>query len=273
MYHSIDDTGSTISISPQVFKKHLQYLKNRGFETVSIQEYFSTPPSENARKILITFDDGYQNLFSHALPILKEFSYTAVVLLVTDYVGKNPGWLVRDQKLILDKIVSQWSLSEKNKGVELKKLNNISQFKLLSWEEIQEMKKEGMEFQSHSHTHPFASEISGEQVKLELEQSKSILEKTLGQKINAFGYPYTDYHNPKIIELLKEMNYQGAFIGDQAIDENSIDSGYLITRLPLFEESTLFDLSFFLSPGYRWYKICLDKFRGGKKKAQPSSSY
>ena len=273
MYHSIDDTGSTISISPQMFRKHLQYLKNQGFESVSLQEYFNTPPSETTNKILITFDDGYQNLLSHALPILKEFSYQGVVFLVTDCVGKYPEWLIRDQKIILDKIVNQWTLSEKDKAAELQKLDNISKFKLLSWDEILEMKKEGIEFQSHSHTHPFVSEISIDEARFELEQSKSTMEFNLNQTVDAFCYPYTDYHNPDIIGLLQSLKYRGAFIGDQLTDEKKKRADYLIPRIPLFEESSLFDLAFSLSPGYRWYKACLQAARRYKNGAQSSPSY
>ena len=264
MYHSIDDTQSMISVSPQVFRKHLQYFKDRGYEAVSLEEYFNTAPSQTSKKVLITFDDGYQNLYSHALPILKEFSYKATVFLVTDCVGKNAEWIIRDQKFILKKIVARLTLSKEEKEAQVQNLKEISQFKLLSWDEVREMKNHGFEFQSHSHTHPFVSEISGDDVKFELEQSKSILEKNLNQKVSSFGYPYTDYDNPQIMGLLKETDYRGAFIGDQFPCERNKNSEYLITRIPLWEKNTRFDLTFALSPGYTWYKTCLQKVRGLK---------
>ncbi len=273
MYHSIDDTGSVISISTRVFKKHLQYLKDHGFETVSLDEYFNTPASQTANKVLITFDDGYQSLFSQALPILKEFSYKATVFLVTDYVGKNAEWIIRDQQIILDKLVAQLAFSKEEMEAEVRKLKELSKSKLLSWDEIREMEKHGFEFQSHSHTHPFVSVISVDEIKFELEQSKSILEENLNKKVSAFAYPYTDCNHPQVTELLAKIDYQGAFIGDQFPRGNHIGSNYQIIRLPLWEESTLFDLAFSLSPGYHWYKVCVQKIKSKLGKNQPSTGY
>ena len=272
MYHSIDDTGSVISVSPQTFREHLQYLKDHGFETVSLEEYFNTAPSQTDKKVLITFDDGYQNLYTHALPVLQEFSFKAVVFLVTDYVGKKADWIIRDQNIILEKLVAQLAFNEQEKAAEVQKLKKVSQFQLLSWKEILEMKKKGLEFQSHSHTHRFVSEINGDDLKFELEQSKSVLEKGLGQKVYGFCYPYTDHNNPQVIRLLEDADYRGAFIGDQFPSARNKDSDYLITRVPLWEQSTRFDFIFALSLGYTWYKSFLQKVRSLKSGDMPSSA-
>jgi len=272
MYHSIDETGSLISVSPDTFRRHLQYLKSRGYQAVSMEEYFQEKTSSNSKKVLITFDDGYQNLHTYALPILKEFSYTAEVFLVTDFIGKNAEWIVRDKEIIYKNIFSQLAMTDKEKEAEIEKFRKISQFKLLSWDEIRDMQEQGIGFQSHSHTHPFVSTISGEVLKSELAQSREILEEKLNRKILGFGYPYTDYSNPQALKLLDETQYKGAFIGDQFTEGRMRHSRYLITRIPLWENSTQFDFQFSLSQGYSWYKTFLQKLRKGQGGDQPSAT-
>ena len=163
MYHKVrPGKKEKYSISPERFASQMDYLSGKGYQTVSPDELLrfikgtsnekregraeeqgdkssiALVDKANARPssvikvrrrtlpekpVLITFDDGYKNNFTCAYPILKRYNFRASIFLVSEYIGKKNGW---------------------SKGEE----------ETLSWEEIEEMRKEGFSFGSHTHTHP-----------------------------------------------------------------------------------------------------------------------
>src|SRR5258708_5988741 len=89
-YHSLDDSGSVISVSPQVFAEHMRILHELNVKVISLSEVRNlqgaTPPGDHC--VILTFDDGFQNIYEHGLPILQRYGFPATVFLVTDYCGK-----------------------------------------------------------------------------------------------------------------------------------------------------------------------------------------
>ena len=89
MYHSVAPDGTdcnawTITVS--TFRKHMAYIRDRGYTVVAPSDLVSgTPLPEKA--VMITFDDGYADNFTNALPILEEFGHKAVVALITSCMG------------------------------------------------------------------------------------------------------------------------------------------------------------------------------------------
>ncbi|CAA0100397.1 Uncharacterised protein [BD1-7 clade bacterium] len=80
LYHGIDDVGgnrlNTRVISKGMFEQHLAYFKEH-FHTVSLDEYFDAPAHPEKLTITITFDDGYRNNLTHALPLLEKYECPA----------------------------------------------------------------------------------------------------------------------------------------------------------------------------------------------------
>ncbi len=90
-YHSIDNSGSVISTGPETFRKQMQILADADFNVVSLKtlgksllENAALPP----KTIVLTFDDGFQNFYTTAFPVLNEYNFPATVFLITDYCGK-----------------------------------------------------------------------------------------------------------------------------------------------------------------------------------------
>ncbi|QPJ62598.1 MAG: polysaccharide deacetylase family protein [Candidatus Nitronauta litoralis] len=265
-YHSIDTSKSVLSVSPDTLRKQFEFFRDNGYEPLSLEDYFQYKKQNKSlkNKFLITFDDGYQNLYTHAFPLLKEFSYPAVVFLVTDYVGKTASWIIRDEKIILDRLLPTLSESEVDIEAEKNKLHKTSTYPLLNWEEIEEMSAGGVDFQSHTNTHPFISTLNEQDLENELTRSREIIEKRLNNKVTGFCYPYCDYENPQVSRLLSENGYAGAFVGDQLNGKNQKPDKFHIIRIAVWEFTTYFDLKFFFSPGYRVYKS-IAKLAKGKQ--------
>lgn len=166
-YHSIDNSGSIISTSPVQFQSQMQFLKESSFNVISLKDITQCiyekrpfPP----RAVGITFDDGFKNVYNVAYPILKKFGFMATVFLVTGYCGQN----------------NQWKGQPKG----------IPTLDLLCWDEIFEMSKGGIDVGVHTMNHPDLTKISIEAAREEILNSKSMIQKQLGQEILFFAYPY-----------------------------------------------------------------------------------
>lgn len=172
-YHSIDESGSVISTAPEVFRRQMRYLSENGYQAVTLNEFIGSL-SENKtpflKTVVLTFDDGFQNFFSEAFPVLEGFGFRATVFLVTDFCGKNNDWAGNPPEL--------------------------PPSKLLSWDEIRQLHKYGIEFGGHSRTHPDLTKISNSRLAGEVRESKAMIEDHLGGEVATFAYPFGKFNLP-----------------------------------------------------------------------------
>ena len=154
-YHCIDNAVwgyKNMFVSPGTFDEQMKYLKDQGYSTIT----FSDLDRINTIKkpILITFDDGYEDNYTNAYPILKKYGFKATIFLICDAIGK-PKYL---------------------------KLSQIRQM------------KDCIDFQSHTITHPHLANLSPNKIEFELSHSKNQLETLLNKKIDVIAYPYGSYN-------------------------------------------------------------------------------
>ena len=125
-----------------------------------IRENRPFPP----KSVAITFDDGLKNFYDIAYPILKENGFAATVFLVPEYCGKNNQWDGQPE--------------------------GIPELDLLDWHEIMEMADNGIDLGAHTMSHPNLLNIPFEQAVQEIVDSKSVIERKLGNEVMFFAYPY-----------------------------------------------------------------------------------
>lgn len=161
-------------VKPEKFEKQVKHLLAKGYKTVTFCEVAEHAGDENwhRNKVLITFDDGYENN-REAYKILKKLGAKGNIFVVFNTVGKVNSWH--------DPETEPW-------------INMAGAGQLL------EMKESGvMEFGAHTMNHPPLSSLDEERAAWEIAESKRQLEKLLSVKIVAFACPYGDgAHNPKI---------------------------------------------------------------------------
>lgn len=256
-YHGIDTGGSPLSVHPDRFRAHLAYLKDNGYRTLSSSEYARQRPlgrSRDDREVMITFDDGFQGLHQYAFPVLKEFSFTAVVFLAVGYVGGPAAWIERDLSAIATRILPDLGLRDGEVDQHVEQLRRCSGRRLLSWDEIGEMHEYGIDFQSHSCTHAFFSNLTAQSVGRELEGSKAELEKRLCKKVECFAYPYGDYGHPGLKAALRETGYTLAFCDTWQASREKANDRYEINRVPVGNDADTTYLRLCFSAGFRWYR-------------------
>ena len=162
-YHSLDTANSVISVAPQLFREQMASLAEMNIPVVSLAVIRET---EGA--VALTFDDGFQNFFQHAFPVLQEYNFPATVFAVSGYSGRQNTWPSQPLRPF------------------------VPTLDLMSWSELEQISKAGVSVGSHTMTHPRMSRLPDAEVENELRISRSDLEDRTGKAVDAFAYPYGD---------------------------------------------------------------------------------
>jgi len=180
MYHHVavpgpeaDAIRRDLSVSPAAFEAQMAHLASHGYRTVSLLDLFEHLQGGEAlppRPIILTFDDGYDDNYTHAYPILRRYGLQGTFFIITGLVGR-PGYL--------------------------------------TWEQAREMRRGGMSLEAHTCTHPDLARSGPEQVGAEVKNAKAALERELGGPVFFFSYPSGKY-NAAVIAALEASGYLGA---------------------------------------------------------------
>ncbi|HTY98539.1 MAG TPA: polysaccharide deacetylase family protein, partial [Rhodocyclaceae bacterium] len=142
MYHHVSPAPGLVTVSPAVFRGHMEYLARRGWTTLGaagVEDFYAGRPLPK-KSVVITFDDGYLDNFVHAHPVLAEFGLTAMLFVVTGWLGDGPARTVGDCP----------DHRECKRRLAAGEGDSI----MLRWSEVEAMRRAGsFEFHSHSHSH------------------------------------------------------------------------------------------------------------------------
>lgn len=203
-YHQINDEAhNVLTLSSYEFDAQMAYLHKAGYNTISSEQLIdflqngkSLPPNP----IMITFDDGYEDNYRVAYPILQKYNLSATIFLITDFVGHNGRYL--------------------------------------TWKQVKEMHEHGMNFESHTLSHVELPRASDEDLYNQLAKSKEVIESRLNQKVNCLAYPGGAYDR-RVIQLAKEAGYQAAFTIKLGRDKKKC-ALFTLNRIPIFAGSHTF---------------------------------
>lgn len=175
MYHSInqDHMKSKLSVSPESFQRQMEFLKRRHYNVVSldtlttiIREKRPIPP----KTLAITFDDGYENVYKDAFPVLKKYNLPATVFIITDWTDRQG---------------------------------------FMNWSQIKEMSDSGIDIGGHTITHSWLPTLSSEELEKEVVNSKKEIERQLKKPVNFFCYPMGRFDS-KVRQKVIDAGYKGA---------------------------------------------------------------
>ena len=187
MYHSIQSVPRTevmrsLHVHPRSFALQMRILRILGFRGCSVSEAVASLKSGTSEKLVaLTFDDGYKNFLTYAVPTLNKYRFSATVYPVSDLVGT----------------FNQWDLQ-----------NGITRNNLMDYSDLRNCVSQGIEVGCHSSTH--MSLINEEaDFDREIKSAKDTLEDKLDSPIKAFCYPYGHF-NDRVIESVKAASFDSA---------------------------------------------------------------
>lgn len=182
MYHYIrtvtdprDKLGYNLSVTPKDFEQQMRYLAENKFTTVTPDDLVKAWQGQGSlpqKSVLLTFDDGYQDFYDQAFPVLKKYNLKATLFVVTGFVGDK-------------------------------------QHRYVTWDEIAEMDRSGLVTMA-SHTLTHASLPKSKNAKGEIADSKKIMEDFVGHPVGTFAYPYGAF-NDSTAALVQKAGYDMAF--------------------------------------------------------------
>lgn len=223
-------TKHRIFLTKDRFEKFIKQLKNGGFSTITFGEYQeyrngSRPASAFPQKpIILTFDDAYLDNYTNAFPILTEYNCKATVFSLGNLQASTNFWDTQTGE---------------------------PEAPLMSIDHRREMSRAGIEFGAHSMNHRKLTTLSLQELDYEINNSKKILEDTLGLPIISFAYPYGDA-NERVKRATEEAGYLFGLSTDSgglSIEEDRFE----IFRANIFPEESFFSFWKKTQPFYRLY--------------------
>ncbi len=231
MYHRVVEgpiphSRHGIWVTTSQFENQLRSLRRRGFTTITFRQY------DEARRqvtdlphkpVILTFDDGYEDNYRYAFPLLRKYGSTAVIFVTAD----------------LKRRTNHWDPDE-------------PQVRLLTVSQMQELSSAGIELGSHSVSHARLTDLSPLRAVKEIARSKEILEQALGSPVLSFAYPYGAV-NEEVRRLVEKSGYRYAVAGDQG-PLSFYGDFYRIRRTQVFPWTTPLGFWKKTQPWYMEYK-------------------
>ncbi len=177
-YHSLNTSGSVIALPPETFRSQMRSLFDRGIEVVPLETLAAAGDQEiNGPAVALTFDDGFEDFYEAAFPVLSQYRFPATVFLVSGYCGRTNDWPGQPP--------------------------SAGGRPLLNWSKIAELHRAGIRFGAHTVTHPRLPALPWKQAAGEVLDSRKQIEDRLGTAVTTFAYPY-GAESPRLRSLVAE---------------------------------------------------------------------
>jgi peptidoglycan/xylan/chitin deacetylase (PgdA/CDA1 family) len=221
MYHSISEQATPrfkqFTVPQKVFAEQMEFLHTHGYTPITTTQYIQAKQQNYvglpARPVIITFDDGFADFYSAALPILQQYGFSATLYVTTAYINGTSRWLQHEGE---------------------------GERPMLTWEQLKEISDLGIECGGHSHTHPQLDTLTVAQARDEIIRNKQLLEEHLGRSITSFAYPF-GYHTANIRKQVQEAGYTTACAVKHAMSTDATDP-FALARWTVYPDTSLSDL-------------------------------
>lgn len=229
-----------LEITPDYFETLIKQCKADGYRFVSIDQLLGAKSIISKKRINISFDDGFRDVYTNAYPILKEYKIPFTVYLTTDFPEGNADiWWVQLERMTSVEEFERIMKSIYDSGRPMAdKMHEITgtkaDFELchslsLSWEEITEMIKSGLcTVGSHTVSHQGLTRIGINDCKRELTESRRIIKERIGIDAIHFSYPHS-MQNDAVQREVSDAGFISATLGYGGSIRKG-DGNYLLNR-------------------------------------------
>ncbi|GAC1389434.1 MAG: polysaccharide deacetylase family protein [Ktedonobacteraceae bacterium] len=218
MYHSISHSTNRkfkqFTISPSLFAEHMAYLYQHAYTPITVTQFVNALSQGNSalpeRTVVLTFDDGFADFFTEALPVFKQYGFVATLYVVTACINGTSCWLKREGEATRP---------------------------MLTWDQLTEISAYGIECGAHSQHHAQLDILSHSAAQDEIVQSKRLLEQHLGREVSSFAYPY-GYHTTTLRQQIREAGYTSACVVKHKLGSEKSDP-FALARLTVRADTSV----------------------------------
>jgi len=208
MYHSISQGSGPTRIVPEDFRRQMAILDETGYQVVSLTELGEwvrglrdLPP----RCTVITFDDGFLDFATTALPELERRQWPVTVFLPVGHLGGT----------------DRWDSSRRGKGAQ----------RLMDWATATDLARAGVDFGAHGVTHRDLTQLGGDELTDEILRPKSMIEEKLARPVTSFAAPYG--RSSAAVDDLVRQHYRQA-VGTELAQVRTGSDPYAIPRIEMW---------------------------------------
>lgn len=214
-YHAVGSTSSQ-SFAPWAiglaeFVEHLDLIAGLGLHGVTVADALQSPQAD---QVALSFDDGYEDFVTTAVPELMQRGFSATLFVATAYVGESSRWLEPHTEAARP---------------------------MATWPQLRDVDAHGFEIASHSHTHPQLDLLSHADVVTEVQQSRQLLEQELGHRVAGFCYPH-GFHGSKVRQAVIDAGYDYACAVKHKMSHD-LDDRFALSRIVVTGDATTDALS------------------------------
>ena len=185
LYHGLGEPGRPddphhLLVDPRAFRRQVELLQRAGFQFESVGDLAARARSQGgppAGFVAISFDDGMEDNFSTALPLMQELGIPGTVYVQTGVIGEQNPWLAGER--------------------------------MMTSRELSELASAGFELGAHTVTHPDLSSMSYEECLAEMTESRDVVAAIAGRPVRTFAYPFGHY-GPAAIEAARDAGFDAA---------------------------------------------------------------
>lgn len=232
MYHQIGEPNPKgtpfrgLTVHPDDFARQMRWMRFLGYRGLSMRDVMPYVRGERRGKVFgITFDDGYRNVVQNAMPVLDKLGFTATNYLVANQFDGGNVW---DAKI------------------------GIPHSPLMTVEEMRQWAAAGHEVGSHTLDHVHLPEMTLDEARRQMVESKDVLEQALGAPVTAFCYPYGD-HGPEHLVMAREAGYDNATLTKRGL-ANASDDPFGLPRVTVSRSTGIF----------RFLQKCLTRYEDSR---------
>ena len=223
-YHSFSPVvtrGDLLSVSSDHFEQQMAYLKNNGYHVISLDELADGIVAGRDfphNTVVITIDDGYQNNYQYAYPILKKYGFPATIFLITNFMDASVDFL--------------------------------------TWAEVKEMAGHGISFGSHTKNHVYLPSVSNAALlQEEVVGSKEMLERQLGHRVTHFCYPLGGF-SEESKAVIEKAGYRSACVTNRGYSPGNKSDLYELHRISVRDKDLALRFANKLTGYHAIFKKC-----------------
>jgi peptidoglycan/xylan/chitin deacetylase (PgdA/CDA1 family) len=170
MLHSVDDSGSVLSVTPEQLRSLVQAIRASGHRVVPLSRLLESSAED---LIALTFDDGFRSVSEQAAPVLEQLAAPATLFLTTERVGRDNLWPGQPA--------------------------DAPRFEIMDWAAVKRLASAGWAIEAHSLNHPDLRELDEAELERELSLPAQHIERETGRRPRVLAYPY-GYFDARVVE-------------------------------------------------------------------------